>query len=67
MTARIAYTPASGKWEAAVYAQNLMRERCRGRPRGLGGSLRTDYWDGSPTYGDPTEPEFYGFEFRYVF
>lgn len=67
MTMRVAYTPASGKWEAAVYAQNLMREDAVGDPGGLGDSLRTDYWDGSPTYGDPAEPEFYGFEFKYVF
>jgi len=67
MTARATYHAANGKWEAAVYAQNLLVSDSVGDPGGLGNSLRTAYSDGSPTYGNPTEPEFYGVEFRYIF
>jgi hypothetical protein len=67
MTARATYRAANGKWEAAVYAQNLLVNESVGDPGGLGNSLRTAYSDGSPTYGNPTEPEFYGVEFRYSF
>ena len=66
-TARASYLAASGRWEFALYARNLMREDNTGDPGGLGGSLRTAYWDGSPTYSSPREPEFYGAEFRYNF
>jgi iron complex outermembrane receptor protein len=67
MTARAAFASADGKWEAAVYAQNLMRPKSSGGPGGLGDSLRTAYWDGSPTYGTPPSPEFYGVELKYAF
>jgi iron complex outermembrane receptor protein len=67
MTARAAYVSGDGKWEAAVYAQNLMRPKSVGGPGGLGDSLRTAYFDGSPTYGTPPAPEFYGVELKYAF
>ncbi len=67
MTARASYVSGSGKWEAAVYAQNLMRPKSVGGPGGLGDSLRTAYWDGTPTYGTPPAPEFYGMELKYSF
>lgn len=66
-TARASYTPASEKWQLAVYVQNLMNADSTGDPGGLGGALATPYWDGSPTYSDPKKPEFYGMEFRYNF
>ncbi|MFM7786554.1 MAG: TonB-dependent receptor domain-containing protein, partial [Gammaproteobacteria bacterium] len=67
MTARAAWSSGDGRWEAAVYAQNLMRPKSVGEPGGLGESLRTGVWDGTPTYGTPPEPEFYGVELRYAF
>jgi iron complex outermembrane receptor protein len=66
-TARARYTSASGHWELAVYAQNLLTQNSENDPGGLGGVLATAYWDGSPTYSNPRRPEFYGAELRYNF
>jgi hypothetical protein len=44
-----------------------MRPKSVGGPGGLGDSLRTAYFDGSPTYGTPPAPEFYGVELKYAF
>jgi hypothetical protein len=66
-TARASFTPASGRWELAFYAQNLLAQDSESDPGGLGGALATPYWDGSPTYSNPRRPEFYGAEFRYNF
>jgi hypothetical protein len=67
MSARITYIDNGGNWEVSLYAKNLLTEDPVGDPGGLGGDLRTRYFDGSPTYGSPREPEFYGVEVRYGF
>ncbi len=67
MSIRAKYMSADGKWEIALWAKNLLTEDPTGDPGGLGNSLRTKYFDGSPTYGSPREPEFYGLDVRYQF
>jgi iron complex outermembrane receptor protein len=64
---KAAYIAASGDWEVAAYVINATDEHGDAQdPGGLGGSLATDFTDGSPTYSRE-DPRFYGVEMKYNF